>query len=96
MNKKKLGIKQKRWLLALHILCMVVWLGGTLCLLTLNIVASKASNINELYVTNLNLNLIDESFIKFPAMGTLITGLLLAFFSNCYWLWYFRYESLVG
>ncbi len=82
MKKFQLSPKQKKWLLAAHVLCMVAWLGGTLCLLTLNVVAATTSDPHELYVTNSNLNVIDEVFIKFPALGTLITGLLLSILTN--------------
>jgi uncharacterized membrane protein len=82
VKKRILSPKWKKWLVALHVLCMVVWFGGTLSLLTLNIVSTRVGSLPELTVTDQNLHVIDEIFIKFPAMGTLVTGLLLAILTN--------------
>jgi len=61
---------------------MVAWFGGTLCLLALNVVVARAGSLPELLITDQNLHMLDETFIKFPALGTLITGLLLAVLTN--------------
>ena len=82
MKKLTLSPRWKKWLVALHVLCVVAWFGGTLSLLTLNIVSARAASLPELLVTDQNLHVIDETFIKFPALATLITGLLLAVLTN--------------
>ena len=82
MQLYKLSPKLKKWLLSIHILMVVTWLGGTMCMLALNRVAFQAASIQELAVTTRNIQVIDDIFIKAPALGALITGLLLAIFSN--------------
>ena len=82
MKKLSLSPRLKKWLVALHVLCMATWFGGTLGLLTLNIVLAQAGTVHELAVTDANLHVIDEIFIKFPALATLISGLLLAVLTN--------------
>jgi uncharacterized membrane protein len=82
MKPYKLTPRLKKWLLAIHILFIVAWMGGTLCMLTLILASGRASNLYELTTTTLNTDLLDKIFIQGPAIGSLITGLILSIYSN--------------
>jgi hypothetical protein len=82
MKKYRLSNHLKRWLIALHIICMATWLGGTLAMFLLNLAAMQGGASQGLYMTYLNINLLDDVFIKSPALLTLVSGLLLSAFTN--------------
>ncbi|QKG84401.1 hypothetical protein GXN76_07855 [Kroppenstedtia pulmonis] len=81
-KKKRLTYKQKNWLLSAHVLFVVAWFGGILCMFALLVASLSAKDSTELYATYLNINLLDDVFVKYPALGTLITGFLLAVLTN--------------
>jgi hypothetical protein len=78
MAKKKISITQKRWLLSLHILCTVIWLGAGFCSLVLNIVASVSSDTHTLNAVYAATEDLDKALIRAGAIATLATGILLS------------------
>lgn len=81
-KKMRLSYAQKSWMLSAHILFIVAWFGGILCMFGLLITSLSANHNNELYVIYMNINLLDDVYVKYPALGALITGLLLSVLTN--------------
>ncbi|SIS39659.1 hypothetical protein SAMN05421790_101272 [Kroppenstedtia eburnea] len=81
-KKRRLSYTQKNWVLSAHILFVVARFGGILCMFSLLIASLSANHSNELHVTFMNINLLDDVFVKYPALGTLITGFLLSVLTN--------------
>ena len=80
--RRKISITQKRWLLSAHLLFMAVWLGSVVCSLALNVVALKATDpqlLNNIYALTETL---DNYVVRTGAAGSLLTGLLLAWFTQ--------------
>jgi uncharacterized membrane protein len=74
----RLNIRKKNLLVALHVLSVVAWFGGTICLLLLGLYLKNAENGDQLYYTLSSMHVIDETLIKYPALATLISGILLS------------------
>jgi hypothetical protein len=88
---KRLGIKQKNWLLSLHVASGGIWLGTALCLVAVAIVKGNTANGDELYGINSTLKLMDDWVIIPTATLSLITGGLLCWltiwgFTKHYWV----------
>ena len=75
---KRLSIKQKNWLLSLHLLFIVGWMGGAMCMLVLGIYGVNAEQGEQLYITYDIMHAVDEVMLKYSAIGTLVTGVLLS------------------
>jgi hypothetical protein len=80
--RTKITIRQKRWLLSTHLLCVAAWLGGGFCSLAFNITALRATNPHLLNATYMFANTLDKTIIRGGAVGTLLTGLLLAWLAQ--------------
>jgi uncharacterized membrane protein len=74
----RLKIKQKQWLVIIHVITVISWFGGVIGMLTFGLSLLYAENGQQLYYTLMNLHLIDETLIKYPALAVLLTGILLS------------------
>ncbi|MGL5941546.1 MAG: hypothetical protein ACRC2S_14400 [Waterburya sp.] len=88
---KRLSVKQKNWLLSLHVASGGIWLGTALCLVAVAIVKGNTAKGDELYGINSTLKLMDDWVIIPTAMLSLITGGLLSWltiwgFTKYYWV----------
>ncbi len=78
---KKLKPKQKLWVVGFHIFFASLWLGSGLCLLMLNL-TGRMNNGEALHAINASAKYIDDFVVIPAAIGSLITGLLLSWFTN--------------
>ncbi|WP_248924029.1 hypothetical protein [Paenibacillus hamazuiensis] len=78
----KLNIKQKNILVALHVISVAAWFGATLCMLLLLFYVKKAQNGEQLYYFLESMHILDDKLIKFPALTTLFTGILLSLWTQ--------------
>jgi hypothetical protein len=76
---KKLTVKQRKWLVVAHVLCVVAWLGAAFSSLVLGIATSNMSDMHASYIA---LDVLDKIVIRTFALGTLITGILLSIFTH--------------
>lgn len=74
----RLTQKKKSILVALHVLSVASWIGGTLAMLLLTAYLSKGANGEQLLYTMASMKIIDENLLKYPALLSLITGILLS------------------
>lgn len=74
----RLKIKQKQWLVIIHVVSIISWTGGAIGMLTFGLALLFAENGQQLYYTLMNIHLLDESLIKYPALSVFITGILLS------------------
>lgn len=74
----KLNLRKKNFLKTIHVLSAMAWFGGTLSLLLLRSHIGDAQNGDQLLYTLSNMHVIDETMIKYPALTTLISGILLS------------------
>ena len=82
---KKLKTKGQKWLKCIHILFASLWVGGAVAI-NLMTFTLKASDGMQLYGFNLSMKLVDDWIIIPGAMGSLITGIIYAVFTN--WGWF--------
>ncbi|XEC93300.1 hypothetical protein AB6A23_18245 [Paenibacillus tarimensis] len=87
----KLSMKKKQLLIAIHVLSVVCWLGGALCMLLLGWYMLKSENGEQLYYTLDNMHVIDVVMIRYTALAALLTGLALSLWThwglfNYYWI----------
>lgn len=78
----RLSIKKKQLIIVIHVLSVVCWLGGAMCMLLLGTYMLRAENGEQLYFTLENMHLIDVVFIRYPALVALLTGIVLAIWTN--------------
>ncbi|KKI90563.1 hypothetical protein WQ54_21800 [Bacillus sp. SA1-12] len=78
----RLSMKKKQILVSIHVLSLVAWLGGTICMLLLGFYMKGAENREQLYYTLSSMNVIDVSLLKYPALVTLLTGILLSIWTQ--------------
>ena len=76
--RNKITITQKRWLLSIHLLCTVAWLGAGLCSLIFNITALITSNPHLLNAAYVFAGILDKAILRGGAVGALVTGILLS------------------
>ncbi|MFM9281592.1 DUF2269 family protein [Paenibacillus jiagnxiensis] len=74
----RLSQKKKSLLVAVHVIAAAAWIGGTLGMLLLGLYLQKSSNGEQLMYTLANMEVIDENLLKYPALLTLLTGILLS------------------
>ncbi len=77
----KLSVKNRRWLLGIHIIFAGLWIGAGLSM-TLLLILSRPSGGDELYAMHAAVKLIDDYIIIGTAMGSLVTGLLFSIFTQ--------------
>lgn len=73
----KLNVKQKNWLLSLHIASGGLWFGTALCSIALALSFNNLSNGDTLHGIDLARNLMGEFIIVPTAVLSVITGVLL-------------------
>ncbi|PFH92690.1 hypothetical protein [Bacillus sp. AFS088145] len=78
MAKKKLNLTKKNILVSVHVLAVCAWFGGTLSLIILGLYLKNAQNSEQLIYTLSSMHIIDENLLKYPALATLVTGILLS------------------
>jgi uncharacterized membrane protein len=78
----RLKIKQKQWLVILHVLSVVSWFGGANVMLIFGLPLLYAENGQQLYYTLVDLHLIDATLIRYPALAVLLTGILLSIWTQ--------------
>lgn len=74
----RLSQKKKQLLVAVHVISVASWIGGTLGMLLLAIYLNSAANGEQLLYTLASMEIIDENLLKYPALLTLLTGILLS------------------
>ncbi|WP_040205296.1 hypothetical protein [Neobacillus jeddahensis] len=78
----RLNQKKKSILVAIHVLSVASWIGGTLGMLLLGVYLQNAANGEQLYYTLASMDIIDENLLKYPALLTLFTGLMLSMWTQ--------------
>lgn len=78
----RLSQKKKSILVAIHVLSVAAWIGGTLGMLSLAIYLISGGNSEQLLYTMASMEVIDENLLKYPALLSLITGLLLSLWTQ--------------
>jgi len=79
---KKINLTKKNILVSIHVIAICAWFGGTLSLLLLGFYLKNAHNGDQLIYTLSSMHLIDENLLKYPALATLITGILLSIWTQ--------------
>lgn len=79
---KNISIKKKHLLVSIHVIAFVSWFGATLCLLLLGFYLKNAENSAQLVYTLKSMQIIDENLLKYPALATLISGILLSIWTQ--------------
>ncbi|NMD71741.1 hypothetical protein HHO41_15685 [Bacillus sp. DNRA2] len=74
----RLSQKKKSVLVAIHVLSVASWIGGTLAMLLLTAFLSKGANGEQLLYTMESMKIIDENLLKYPALLSLFTGIMLS------------------
>lgn len=78
----RLSQKKKSLLIAIHVISLAAWIGGTLGMLLLGIYLYSAENAAQLTYTLASMEIIDENLLKYPALMTLLTGILLSLWTQ--------------
>lgn len=78
----KLKVKQRNWLLSLHIASGGVWFGTALCSVALALSFRSLNDREGLYGINIARNLLGEFVIIPSAILSILTGVLLCAFTN--------------
>lgn len=78
----RLNQKKKSLLVAIHVISVASWIGGTLGMLLLGVYLQNAANGEQLYYTLANMEIIDENLLKYPALLSLITGIMLSIWTQ--------------
>ncbi|MFT9846944.1 hypothetical protein [Aneurinibacillus sp. REN35] len=74
----RLNQKKKSIVVAIHVLSVASWIGGTLGMLLLAFYLQHAANGEQLLYTLTSMEVIDENLLKYPALLTLLTGIMLS------------------
>jgi len=82
---KKFSAKGQKWLKCFHIFFASLWVGGAVAINIMNFIL-KATDGMQLYGINISMKLVDDWIIIPGALGSLITGILYAIFTN--WGWF--------
>lgn len=82
---KKLSARGQKWLKGCHVFFAGLWVGGAVALTLMNFLL-KAADGMELYGINRSLKFVDDLIIIPGAMGSLLTALIYALFTN--WGWF--------
>ncbi|NJP05130.1 MAG: hypothetical protein HC837_05615 [Chloroflexaceae bacterium] len=79
MSKYRLKPRQKAWLVGLHVLSAGLWLGAGTSLILINLTIGPDSGLHAI---NATAKYIDDFLVIPAAIGSLLTGLLLSWFTN--------------
>lgn len=74
----RLSLRKKQLLVAIHVIAVALWFGGTVGMFVLGLYLKHAVGGEQLYFTLQSMHIIDESLLKYPALLTLLTGILLS------------------
>lgn len=74
----RLNQRKKSLLVAIHVIAVASWIGGTMGMLLLGLYLQSAENGEQLAYTLASMEIIDENLLKYPALLTLLTGVLLS------------------
>jgi len=88
---KKIGPKKMKWLKIIHVFLVVLFFGGILSSLALNL-HIDLTNYDESYLIYKNIIIISDNIIRWGAVGTLLVGFIYGFFTN----WGFFKHRCVG
>lgn len=88
---KKIGPNGMKWLKIIHVFLVVLFFGGILSSLALNL-HINFTKYNESYLAYKNILIISDNIIRWGAIGTLLVGLTYGFFTN----WGFFKQRWVG
>lgn len=80
--KFKFSIKQKQWIITIHVLSVVCWLGGAICMFVLGSYMLLSGNGEQLYYTLDNMHLIDVVLIRYTALVALLSGIVLSIWTQ--------------
>lgn len=80
--RKKINLTKKNILVSIHVLAVCAWFGGTLSLILLGFYLKNAQNSEQLIYSLSSMHIIDENLLKYPALATLITGILLSIWTQ--------------
>lgn len=78
----RLSLRKKQLLVAIHVLSVMAWFGGTCCMLLLGWYLRSAENGEQLFYTLSSMHLVDEALLKYPALVALVTGVLLSVWTH--------------
>ncbi|THE13472.1 DUF2269 family protein [Bacillus timonensis] len=88
---KKIGPKGMKWLKIIHVFLVVLFFGGILSSLSLNLYLDF-TEFNESYLGYKTIVIISDHIVRWGAIGTLLVGLIYGFFTN----WGFFKHRWVG
>jgi len=88
---KKIGPKGMKWLKIIHVFLVVLFFGGILSSLSLNLYLDF-TKFDETYLGYKNIVIISDNIVRWGAIGTLLVGLVYGFFTN----WGFFKHKWVG
>ncbi len=74
----RLSQKKKSFLVAIHVIAVASWIGGTLGMMLLGLYLQNAANGEQLAYTLVSMEVIDENLLKYPALLSLLTGIMLS------------------
>jgi uncharacterized membrane protein len=78
---KKMKVKGQKWLKGLHIFFACIWIGAGFCLILMQM-GLNADSGGTLHGIDVSMKFIDDFIIIPGAIGSLITGLIYALFTN--------------
>lgn len=76
MKMINLSVRAKNWLKIFHLFSVAAWLGGQMCLISLQMAKAQLALPEHQYAILMAINEIDTIIIVSGAMGCLITGLI--------------------
>ncbi|MFC7441569.1 hypothetical protein [Laceyella putida] len=74
----RLNLRKKNLLVSIHVLSIVAWFGGAMCMFMLGLYMKNAKNGEQLYYILSDMHLIDATLIRYPALVVFISGVLLS------------------
>jgi len=78
---KKLTVKRARFLKTIHIVCIAIWFGGVMSWFPL-VYGADLSDYESTRAAYLNMRAIAWNVIGWGGIGSLLTGLMIALFTN--------------
>lgn len=88
---RKIGPKGLKWLKIIHVFLVVLFFGGILCSVALNL-HIDFTKYDESYLGYKNIIIISDNIVRWGAIGTLLVGITYGFFTN----WGFFKHRWVG
>lgn len=71
---KKINVKQKQWLITLHVVFAAMWFGTALCMIAIALMNRNTPNGDQLYAINSVMKLLDDVVIIPSATLSLLSG----------------------